>query len=129
LRSGYHIPWARLREERRRTTFHDLKATAVTWMALRGDNPLAIMQRAAHRDVKTTQRYLRAAEMVEPPGIEFDSGNNPKSATSLVSRARSMRSKAVSPASRCTGVLVSPLESTWFLETFWRQRMGSLTEC
>ena len=45
-------------------TFHDLKATAVTWMAIRGDDPLKIMQRAAHKQFSTTQGYLRAAEMV-----------------------------------------------------------------
>ncbi len=49
---------------RKHLTFHDLKATAITWMAIRGDNPLAIMQRAAHEDFKTTLAYLRAAEMV-----------------------------------------------------------------
>jgi integrase len=53
----------RLREEylsvfandatRKHVTFHDLKATGGTWAALRGDNPLAIMERLAHRDLKT----------------------------------------------------------------------------
>jgi hypothetical protein len=130
---------------RKHITFHDLKATAGTWMALRRDSPPAIMQRLAHRDMSTTMMYVRAAEMVgaalgepfpelpkcligggnrthqthaptqvrgnivEAPGIEFDSGDNHKSATSLVSRARSMRSKAVSPASR---VHCSPRESS-----------------
>jgi len=42
--------------------FHDLKATYVTWRAIRGDNPLAIMRHAAHQDFKTTQRYLAEAE-------------------------------------------------------------------
>ena len=49
---------------RKHLTFHDLKATAITWMAIRGDEPLKIMQRAAHRNFKTTQIYLRTAEMV-----------------------------------------------------------------
>ena len=49
---------------RKHITFHDLKATAVTWMAIRGDAALKIMQRAAHRDFQTTQRYMRSAEMV-----------------------------------------------------------------
>ncbi|HVX93661.1 MAG TPA: site-specific integrase, partial [Polyangia bacterium] len=43
-------------------TFHDLRGTGVTWMALRGDEPLAIQQRAGHADFATTQRYLREAE-------------------------------------------------------------------
>lgn len=49
---------------RKHITFHDLKATAGTWMALRGDNPLVIKQRLAHRGLETTMLYVRAAEMV-----------------------------------------------------------------
>ncbi len=125
---------------RKHITFHDLKATAGTWMALRGDNPLTIMQRLAHRDLKTTLAYVRSAEMLglprprscrfsarhqrtareyrtqglsaenlaEPPGIESTLALILNSATSLVSRARSMRSKAVSPVKR---VGCSPRES------------------
>ncbi len=51
-------------ETRKHITFHDLKATAGTWMAIRGDNPMVIMQRLAHRDMTTTMLYVRAAEMV-----------------------------------------------------------------
>lgn len=43
-------------------TFHDLRGTGVTWMALRGDEPLVIQGRAGHKDFATTQRYLREAE-------------------------------------------------------------------
>src|SRR5690606_10036414 len=43
-------------------TFHDLRGTGVTWMALRGDEPLVIQQRAGHEHFSTTQRYLREAE-------------------------------------------------------------------
>jgi len=42
--------------------FHDLRATGITWMALRGDDPLKIQQRAGHRQFSTTQVYLREAE-------------------------------------------------------------------
>ena len=44
--------------------FHDLRATGITWMAIRGDDPLKIMQRAGHTDFATTQRYVREAEAV-----------------------------------------------------------------
>ena len=44
--------------------FHDLRATGLTWMAVRGDEPLKIMQRAGHEDFQTTQIYIRTAEMV-----------------------------------------------------------------
>ncbi len=47
---------------RKQITFHDLRATGITWMALRGDDPLRIMQRAGHEDFATTQGYIREAE-------------------------------------------------------------------
>lgn len=42
--------------------FHDLRATGLTWMAVRGDEPLRIMQRAGHSSFATTQIYIREAE-------------------------------------------------------------------
>ncbi len=45
-------------------TWHDLRATAGTWMAIRGDDPLKIMQRLGHTDFATTQIYIREAESV-----------------------------------------------------------------
>ena len=47
---------------RRAITFHDLRATGITWCAVRGDDPLKIMQRAGHADFETTKIYLREAE-------------------------------------------------------------------
>lgn len=47
---------------RKAITFHDLRATGITWMAFRGDDPLKIMQRAGHRGFETTQKYIREAE-------------------------------------------------------------------
>ena len=43
-------------------TFHDLRATGITWMAVRGDDPLRIKQRAGHRSFSTTEGYIREAE-------------------------------------------------------------------
>lgn len=43
---------------RKAMTFHDLRATGITWCAVRGDEPLKIMQRAGHADFATTQIYL-----------------------------------------------------------------------
>jgi integrase len=43
-------------------TFHDLRATGITWMAVRGDDPLKIKQRAGHSHLITTERYIRVAE-------------------------------------------------------------------
>jgi hypothetical protein len=52
--------------------FHDLRATGVTWMAVRGDDPLKIQHRAGHIDFDTTQRYIREAEALhEGFGVPF----------------------------------------------------------
>jgi len=42
--------------------FHDLRATGITWMAVRGDDPLKIQHRAGHEQFETTLRYIRSAE-------------------------------------------------------------------
>jgi integrase len=52
-------------ETRKRLTFHDLRATGITWMAIRGDEPLHIMHRAGHEQMSTTMGYVREAESVE----------------------------------------------------------------
>jgi integrase len=51
-------------ETRKRLRFHDLRATGLTWMAVRGDNPHAIKQRAGHTTFSTTEGYIREAESV-----------------------------------------------------------------
>lgn len=43
-------------------TFHDLRATGITWCAARGDAPFVLMQRAGHKSLATTQEYIREAE-------------------------------------------------------------------
>ena len=49
-------------ETRKAMTFHDLRATGITWCACRGDEALKIMYRAGHADFETTRIYLREAE-------------------------------------------------------------------
>jgi integrase len=44
--------------------FHDLRSTGITWMAVRGDDPLRIQQRAGHTSFKTTQLYINEAEIL-----------------------------------------------------------------
>jgi len=44
--------------------FHDLRATGITWRAVRGDSPLEIKRHAGHRIFATTERYIREAEDV-----------------------------------------------------------------
>jgi integrase len=49
---------------RKAITFHDLRPTGLTWMAIRVDEPLRIMQRAGHENFQTTQLYVREAEAI-----------------------------------------------------------------
>ncbi len=49
---------------RKAITFHDLRATGITWMAIRGDEPLRIQQRAGHESFATTAGYIREAEAI-----------------------------------------------------------------
>jgi hypothetical protein len=52
--------------------FHDLRATGISWMAVRGDEPMKIQERAGHTDFETTQRYIRMAEALrEGFGVVF----------------------------------------------------------
>lgn len=43
-------------------TFHDLRATGITWAAIEGLDLLKIMQRAGHTETETTMVYVREAE-------------------------------------------------------------------
>lgn len=43
---------------------HDLRTTGVTWMAVRGDEPMMIMARAGHADLKTTLGYVSRSALV-----------------------------------------------------------------
>jgi hypothetical protein len=57
---------------RKQMTFHDLRSTGITWMAMRGDEPLKIKQRAGHKQFSTTEGYIREAESVrEGFGVPF----------------------------------------------------------
>lgn len=46
--------------------FHDLRATGITWMAIRGDSPMRIRERAGHANFSQTEEYIRRAELVGP---------------------------------------------------------------
>ena len=83
-------------ETRKHLTFHDLRASALTWMAARGDDPLKIKARAGHADLQTTEGYVRTAGEVAgqigdvfPPlpasvlGEGLDTAPGPKEAISL----------------------------------------------
>jgi hypothetical protein len=54
-------PFAR-NARQKNITFHDLRATGIRWMAVAGEEPLRIKQRAGHRTFSTTEGYIREAE-------------------------------------------------------------------
>lgn len=47
---------------RKPMTWHDLRATGITWRAIRGDEPMKIMYAAGHENMSTTMGYVREAE-------------------------------------------------------------------
>jgi hypothetical protein len=57
---------------RKNMTFHDLRATGITWAAVRGDDPLRIKQRAGHKAFSTTEICIREAENLRDGfGLDF----------------------------------------------------------
>lgn len=44
-------------------TFHDLRATGITWAAIRGDDAMKIMARSGHTQYQTMLGYVREAEV------------------------------------------------------------------
>lgn len=76
---------------------HDLRTTGITWMAVRGGDPLTIMARAGHHDMETTLGYVSQAALVrrgygqvfpELPAelVESSRQSSPKSSIRLDSR-------------------------------------------
>lgn len=54
-------------------TFHDLRATGITWLAIRGDSMISIRDRAGHTDVDQTDAYVRRASLAGAVGEPFPS--------------------------------------------------------
>ncbi|HEY1954280.1 MAG TPA: site-specific integrase [Polyangiaceae bacterium] len=79
-------------ETRKAITFHDLRATGITWCAVRGDDALKIKQRAGHSGFATTEGYIREAEnMCEGFGTVF-----PPLPAELLERPKSFRGVSAS---------------------------------
>jgi integrase len=53
-------------ETRLNLRFHDLRASTVTWMAVRQDRAERIMQRVGHEDWPAMKKYMRTAEALAP---------------------------------------------------------------
>jgi integrase len=45
-------------------TWHDLRTTGATWMAVRGDDAHKTMQRCGHKSFSTTMLYVREGEAI-----------------------------------------------------------------
>lgn len=58
-RAALHVP----RKGARVMRFHDLRATGITYLAIRGDTDNQIRERAGHTDFKTTQIYIRRGHL------------------------------------------------------------------
>lgn len=44
--------------------FHDLRASGITWRAVRGDALQLVREHAGHKDIATTDRYIREADAI-----------------------------------------------------------------
>jgi integrase len=57
----------------KQVTFHDLRATGITWTAMRGDDPFQMKDRAGHTSLATTEkRYMRQVKILgEGAGSPF----------------------------------------------------------
>jgi integrase len=55
---------AKAKVSKRIRAFHDLRHTAITNDAAAGSNPIAVMAKAGHADMRTTKRYLHLAGVV-----------------------------------------------------------------
>jgi integrase len=96
---------------RKQITFHDLRATGLTWMAIRGDDAIKIMRRAGHENMETTMGYVREAEnLVHPPGEVFAAlpaelvspGESPEGPSRWAKLRETVWEKVASPAGYAT---------------------------
>jgi hypothetical protein len=97
---------------RKPMTFYDLRATGITWCAVRGDDPLRIKQRAGHRIFSTTEIYIREAENLG--ASDFGTPFPPLPESLLRSTERSTESHAENAATqKKTGPRLSPQSRQW----------------
>ena len=52
---------------RKAMTFHDLRATGITWRVVRGDNHMDVRDHAGHSTITTTEGYIRTANGLRGP--------------------------------------------------------------
>lgn len=101
---------------RKAMTFHDLRATAITWCAVRGDDPLKIKQRAGHASFSTTEGYIREAENLRDGFGEVF----PPLPSSLLSAAKPNRRRVSASVSAFGPMPIAVLAKNKLLR--WRRR-------
>ncbi len=91
---------------RKAITFHDLRATGITWCAVRGDDALKIKQRAGHSGFGTTEGYIREAENMRDgfgavfPPLPAELLEHPKSFRGVSASVSAFRRRASQEASQ-----------------------------
>jgi integrase len=88
--------------ERKRLTFHDLRATGITWRIMRGDAHNLVQGAAGHKSFSTTEGYIRTTNLRgqgvgEPfppiPGIVLGTSNEGKKSDTARGKAPSSSHK------------------------------------
>lgn len=100
-------------DTRKAMTFHDLRATGITWEAIAGTDAVKIQQRAGHTSMNTTLIYIRLGDAVR--GVGFgepfpplpwigstigSTGGEDSRETPLRKAARMVRGEGFEPTSR-----------------------------
>ncbi|HKY34817.1 MAG TPA: tyrosine-type recombinase/integrase [Polyangiaceae bacterium] len=75
------------RKGSRALRFHDLRATGITYMAMRGDTDNAIRERAGHTDFATTLIYIRRGHLAAGASIGSPFAPLPESLTGIVQQS------------------------------------------
>jgi hypothetical protein len=80
-----------------------LRATALTWLAMRGDEPLSIRDRAGYANFATTEGYIRRGRNAQGLGVPF-----PALPTSLLSKKPGNRLTKWLTDSQVPEIIASP---------------------
>lgn len=105
-------------------TFHDLRATGLTWMAVRGDDPLRIKHRAGHKTPTRPRSGTSARRRSSATGSARCS-RSCRGASSRHSSRQSLRSEDEIGRSR---VEIPPLGPRWDAQRDERRRGTALTQ-
>lgn len=119
---------------RKHVTFHDLRGTGITWLAIAGHEPLRIKTWAGHRHFSTTEGYIREAENLR--GVVDRRRQEPMRAPRVVSERKPtvatlplrVRRPALDPAARCESGSLIPEGARVAFGSVLRSRDGGSVE-